>query len=124
MKLSDDVKLYGALGLLGLAVMFIVYREVKNNLSAAADFASTKLNPASSENLIYDGLIGGVGRAVTGDEDFSLGGYIYDVTHPGTTDLSKPFCTNFLGVGCPDAPPAVHAEIPANDIDEEDLFPN
>lgn len=54
-------------------------------LSAAGDFvgtqAATSFNPASDQNLIYRG-VNGVGSAVSGDSNFTLGGWLYDVTHP------------------------------------------
>lgn len=41
------------------------------------------LNPASRENVIYRG-VNQVGGAITGqgEEGFSLGSWIYDITHP------------------------------------------
>lgn len=38
-----------------------------------------KLNPASDQNVVYDDIIGGVGRAVSDDPNWSLGSWIYDV---------------------------------------------
>jgi len=54
-------------------------------LQAAGAVVGTKLNPASRENLIYDDVIGGLGRSVSGDSSWSLGGWLYDLTHPTET---------------------------------------
>lgn len=39
------------------------------------------VNPASDQNLIYRG-VNAIGSAATGSNDWSLGGAIYDWTHP------------------------------------------
>jgi hypothetical protein len=38
------------------------------------------VNPADSRNVVY-GSIGAVGGAISGDKNWSLGGWIYDITH-------------------------------------------
>lgn len=38
------------------------------------------INPVSEENIFYQG-VNGVGGAVTGDNDFDLGHWIYDTIH-------------------------------------------
>lgn len=38
-------------------------------------------NPASDRNVVYDGVVGGIGRAISDDEHWSLGTWIYDITH-------------------------------------------
>jgi hypothetical protein len=42
--------------------------------------AVDKVNPASDKNFVYQG-VNSVGSAVTGDENFTLGGWAFDVTH-------------------------------------------
>lgn len=42
------------------------------------------LNPASDKNAAYGG-VNAVGAALTGDDSFSLGSWLYDVTHPGAS---------------------------------------
>lgn len=39
-----------------------------------------KVNPGSDQNLLYQG-VNALGSKVTGDESFTLGGWLYDVTH-------------------------------------------
>lgn len=38
------------------------------------------LDVTSQNNVIYTG-VNGIGSAVSGDENFTLGGWIYDITH-------------------------------------------
>lgn len=52
----------------------------------AAKAVGTAINPADSENLVNKG-VSAVGKAVSGNEGWSLGGWIYDVTHPDYADL-------------------------------------
>jgi len=39
------------------------------------------VDPTSDKNLAYQG-VNKVGEVLTGDKDFSLGGWIYDLVHP------------------------------------------
>lgn len=78
---------------LGLAVLggaaFVLYR-----LKAAAAQALPYVNPADGRNLVNQG-VNAAGSAIftapdaagkNADGTWSLGGWIYDVTHPGTVD--------------------------------------
>lgn len=40
------------------------------------------INPTDSRNLVYQG-VNEVGSSITGEANFSLGGWLYDITHPG-----------------------------------------
>lgn len=64
---------------------------IYSGVSGAADFVgqqvTTTLNPASDQNFIYRG-VNGIGSGITGDRDWSLGSWLYDVTHP--TPAPKP----------------------------------
>lgn len=50
-------------------------------------------NPANPDNLAYKAT-NAIGTSITGDPNFTFGGWIWDVTHPVTNqqiaDLSKP----------------------------------
>jgi hypothetical protein len=46
------------------------------------EFFTTALNPASDKNLAYSG-VNGVGAKITGDENFTFGGWIYEKLNPG-----------------------------------------
>lgn len=73
------------LGGVALGVVVLAYLA-KDAVAAAAN----KVNPASDQNVIYDDVIGGVGRSVSGDSNWSLGGWLYDVTHPNQPDPTAP----------------------------------
>jgi hypothetical protein len=56
--------------------------------TGAEYLVTEKLNPASTNNVVYDNLIGGIGRTVSGSEHWSLGGWLYDITHPNAGGLN------------------------------------
>tara|TARA_Y100000994_G_C15703663_1_gene446408 strand:+ start:6862 stop:7104 length:243 start_codon:yes stop_codon:yes gene_type:complete len=41
---------------------------------------ATAVNPNSDKNIVYGG-VNAIGRTVSGDEDFNLGYWIYDLVH-------------------------------------------
>lgn len=58
-----------------------------------------KLNPASTENIIYSG-VNAIGDSLDNDRDdasFSLGAWIYDITHPYDGFEYSPQWQNFTG---------------------------
>lgn len=67
----------------GLAVIVVVgVYFVQKKASDGADKLFTEwLNPTSDKNVIYNGIIGGTGRALSGDDSWSLGTWLYDITH-------------------------------------------
>lgn len=81
------------------ALMLIGYALAKKTAAAvgtAASAVGTAINPNSADNLIYQGVTA-VGNTLTGTSDFSLGGWLYDITHaadpfggplPAATDIS------------------------------------
>ncbi len=68
-----------AVALLGVAGT--VYLLFGDKIKKALEAAGQAVNPTSDKNLAYTG-VNAVGAAVTGDKDFSLGSWLYDVTHP------------------------------------------
>lgn len=73
-----------------LGVGLLLYLAGRQAAGAVVDVAGAvgdALSPTSSDNLIYQGT-NAVGRTVTGDASFSLGGWLYDVTH-STDDLIR-----------------------------------
>lgn len=62
-------------------------------VSGAADFVghhvSTTINPASDQNIVYRG-VNAVGGAISGDDSWSLGSWIYDVFNPEPTPTPAP----------------------------------
>jgi hypothetical protein len=72
---------------MGLAVILVggvAYWFLSKKLGEAASAVSDAaqyVNPASDKNIIYSG-VNDVGSAISGDADFSLGSWFYDITHP------------------------------------------
>ncbi len=75
----------GALGLVMVVAVVYLTRSAGAAVSDAAAAVADKVNPYSSNNFLYDNVIGGFGRTLSGDEGWSLGTWIYDLTHPVTT---------------------------------------
>lgn len=61
------------LTLVGIAGGVYVYSQREKIANA--------VNPASRDNLAYSG-VNAIGAELSGQRDFSLGAWIYDVTHP------------------------------------------
>ena len=77
----------------GAVVVYLLYRAAKKAggaLAAAAD----AVNPTSANNLAYRG-VNSIGASVTGDQNWSLGGAIYDLLH-ANYDPNAPAKTNNL----------------------------
>jgi len=76
------VRVDGLMVIAGLAAVAGLYLySQKGKIAAAAGDVVDSVNPASPENLAYRG-VNGIGSTITGDEAFTLGGWIYDITHP------------------------------------------
>jgi hypothetical protein len=43
------------------------------------EFLARKGLPTSDQNIIYDDIVGGIGRAASGDESWSAGTWLYDL---------------------------------------------
>lgn len=103
--LSADLVVKLALIAAGLVGAVLVVRAVREGASAALDgaaewadnLASTTLNPASTDNAVYSGInrVGGAlasapdGAGMNSDGSWSLGGWLYDVTHPATAQAVR-----------------------------------
>jgi len=55
---------------------------IGTKVSAGAGSVAQAVNPTSDRNLAYRG-VNSIGQSVTGDGYWNLGGWLYDVTHPG-----------------------------------------
>lgn len=75
--MNKDLLIFGGIA---LGVVFVAY-EAKTAVLKGAAAAAHKANPYSTDNVIYHDVIGGAGRAVTGDTNWTLGGWIYDLFH-------------------------------------------
>lgn len=61
---------------IGLVVVAIAW-YLKRQATEAADL----VNPTSSKNLAYTG-VNSVGQALSGDEHWTFGTWLYEITHP------------------------------------------
>lgn len=76
--MNRDVILFGAGA--GVVALIALYFAGRGAVKIAGDVAGA-LNPVSDQNIFYRAT-NAVGGAVAGDESFSLGSWIYDLTHP------------------------------------------
>lgn len=67
--------------LMGAALAVWIYFKGKKGVTAVVEFAGTRLNPVSDQNLAYSGS-NKIVQAFT-DDDATLGTLIYDKTHCG-----------------------------------------
>ena len=79
---SQTVLILVAMAVVGVGG-FMLYRKARAVGSAAVDTAKEAawaVTPWNNDNVIYGG-VNSAGAAITGDNNFSLGGWIYDKTH-------------------------------------------
>ena len=69
-----------ALGGAAAVVALVLYKVATKGAAAAKTLVTETLNPASSNNIVNQGVTS-LGAAVTGDKSFTLGGWFYDATH-------------------------------------------
>ena len=71
------------LAAMAIGVAWYLYNDAKKAAAKVAD----KVNPVNPDNVFYEG-VNAVGEAVTGSEKggWSLGSWIYDVTHPNEAE--------------------------------------
>lgn len=81
---SADLLIKLALGAVAVGLVVYGYRKVSaaagsvgTSIAAVAEDAVNAINPASDQNLAYRG-VNAIGSAVTGDNSFSLGSWLYD----------------------------------------------
>jgi hypothetical protein len=74
-KLPSPLLLGVGLGLVALVGLALAGRK----LAAVAASAAPLVTPSSSENIVYGGIIGGTGRALSGDKEWTLGGWVRDL---------------------------------------------
>lgn len=89
----------GVLALAGVAVAGLVAwkvyrtgRDLANGagevIDAAGEVLTHELNPASADNVVNQGVTA-IGRSITSDPTWTLGGAIYDATHTDPEDPGK-----------------------------------
>lgn len=76
------------LAVVGVGVAYYAQRQAKAALNA--------VNPTNGDNIFASG-VDKVGAQLTGNENFKLGAWVYDLLHP-TVDLTKPQSYDSSGV--------------------------
>ncbi|MEY8198688.1 MAG: hypothetical protein RPS47_05565 [Colwellia sp.] len=79
--LNSKVGVVAAVGVVGAVGVWYA----KNQASEAAGVVGDALNPVNDGN-IFNRAVLAVGRKITGNKTWSLGGWLYDITH----DSEKP----------------------------------
>ncbi len=74
-----DLQKYALMAALGIGAVAALAYFARRGLQTVGEVAATKLNPYSGSNALYDNVIGGAGRAITGDSTWTLGGALYDL---------------------------------------------
>jgi hypothetical protein len=69
-------------------VGYLIVRALGKKAGEAVAAVGQAVNPTSDQNLAYQG-VNSVGRVLTGDQSFSLGSWLYDLTHEAY-DPNKP----------------------------------
>lgn len=71
----------------GLLVGWYLFGQAKKATVAAAAAAGKAVDVTSDTNLVYKGInkVGDVLDDGTKDDSFTLGGWLYDITHPAIT---------------------------------------
>lgn len=75
---SDQAKAYIYMG--GAVVAAYLLYKVATKGAKLASEVGTALNPADSQNIVNRG-VNGIGAAISGDTNWTLGGWVYDITH-------------------------------------------
>jgi hypothetical protein len=66
-----------------IGVIYVIFGDkIKNAVAAVGN----SVNPTSDQNLAYRG-VNAVGEVLSGDPSWSLGGWVYDLTHPSESEI-------------------------------------
>ena len=79
-SISGDMLVKLALGAVALGAVVYAVFKIKGAGTEAAKAVGTAVNPADPQNIVNRGVTA-IGTAVTGDSGWTLGGWIYDITH-------------------------------------------
>jgi len=75
---------------IGLAIVGgLAWYLLAPRIKAALGAIGTAVNPTSDQNIFYRGT-NAVGAAVTGKDSFSLGSWLYDLTHADANLAGNP----------------------------------
>jgi hypothetical protein len=96
--LNSKAVTYGILAVIGIAALYFLGKKLISAAGSGVAAVGTALNPTSDQNLAYKG-VNAVGAAVSGDQSWSLGGFIYDLVHPAYDPNAAGVDTNTPNVG-------------------------
>ncbi len=63
------------------AVSTTIADVISGTVSGTVEGVAPKVAPWSDQNIIYKDIVGAIGRSTSGDKNWTLGGWIYDITH-------------------------------------------
>ena len=82
MKVDQSTVLWGLAGVAGAYFLgkYIV-KDAAGEVGEAAGRVGQAVNPTNPENVFYRG-VNSIGAAISGDDNFNLGVWTYDILHP------------------------------------------
>ena len=83
--LNTDAAKWAAVAAVAAVALYFIGRKVAGAVADNAANIGAAVNPVSDRNIFYRGT-NAVGGALSGSSDWSLGSWIYDVTHPNDYD--------------------------------------
>lgn len=78
-EMKDETALI--IGGVALVLGYWVLKKGAAAVESAADFVGSGINPLSQDNWI-NRSVNGIGAAITGENEWSLGSWLYDVINP------------------------------------------
>ena len=78
--LNTDAAKWAAVAAVAAVALYFIGRGVAGALPGAAATVGNAINPVNPDN-IFAGGVNAVGGALSGSSDWSLGSWLYDVTH-------------------------------------------
>lgn len=73
---NTKVGTVAAVAVVGVAAIYLAEKKARE---AAADIGQA-INPVNNDNIFASG-VNSVGAKLTGDQNFKLGAWLYDITH-------------------------------------------
>lgn len=86
--LNTKAGAYAVVTIIAGVAIYLVAKKLGGAAADAAQAVGDAINPTKDTNLAYRGT-NAIGAAITGDDSFSLGSWIYDVLHPGEAEAIR-----------------------------------
>lgn len=86
---SGDLLVKIGIGAGLLVIAYVLLKKAGGTAAAVADKVGAAINPASPENIVNQGVTS-AGRAISGNDSWTLGGWLYDITHDDPVNPKKP----------------------------------